>query len=94
VIGPRIRVLISIGSQDNNRTYFAVISLFISRLLSRATKIILYKTVIRPVVTYGVEVWTLTEEEEQVVLIFERKMFRKIYGPKYENGGWKSRTNR
>ena len=23
-----------------------------------------------------------------------RKIFRRIYGPKYENGEWKSRTNR
>ena len=77
-----------------NRTYFATISLGRSRLLSRATKIILNKTVIRPVVTCGPEVWTLTKEEEQAVLIFEREMFRRIYGAKYENGEWKSRTNR
>ena len=38
--------------------------------------------------------WTLTKKEEQVLLIFERKIFRSIYGPKYENGEWKSRTNR
>jgi hypothetical protein len=38
-----------------NRTYFAAISLFRSRLLSRATKILLYKILIRPVVSYGVE---------------------------------------
>ena len=77
-----------------NVTYFAAISLFRSRLLSRATKIMLYKTLIRPVVSYGAEAWTLTEKEEQDVLIFERKIFRRIYGTKCENGEWKSRTNR
>jgi len=54
----------------------------------------LLSRVIRPVVSYGPEAWTLTKKEEQAVLIFEREMFRRIYGPKYENGEWKSRTNR
>jgi hypothetical protein len=36
----------------------------------------------------------MTKKEEAALLIFERKMFRRIYGPKYENGEWKSRTNR
>jgi len=36
----------------------------------------------------------LTKKEEKVVLIFERKIFRRIYGPKYGNREWKSRTNR
>ena len=43
--------------------------------------------------SYGAEAWTLTKKE-QVLLIFERKIFRRIYGPKYENEEWKSRTNR
>ena len=42
----------------------------------------------------GAEAWTLTKKEEQALLIFERKIFRRIYGPKYENGEGKSRTNR
>jgi len=77
-----------------NRNYFAAISLFSSRLLSRATKIILYKTLIRPVVLCGAEAWTLTKKEEQALLIFERKTFRRIYGPKYENAERKSWMNR
>jgi len=77
-----------------NRIYFAAMSLFRSRLLSRATKILLYKTLIRPVVSYGAEAWTMTKKDEQALLVFERKIFRRIYGPKYENGEWKSTTNR
>jgi len=49
-------------------------------------------------VSYGAEAWTLTKKEEQALLIFERKIFRRIYDPKYENGEWEmsdeSRTRR
>jgi sorting nexin-29 len=77
-----------------NRTYFAAISLFRSPLLSRTTKNLLYKKLIRPVVSYGAEAWTMTKEDEQALLVFERNIFRRMYGPKYENGDWKGRTNR
>ena len=36
----------------------------------------------------------MTKKEEQALLIFERKILRRIYGPKYEKGEWKSRTIR
>ena len=52
-----------------NRTYFGAISLFRSRLLSRANKIILYKTLIRPVVSFGAEEWTLTKKEEALLIL-------------------------
>jgi hypothetical protein len=36
----------------------------------------------------------MAKEEKQALLIFERKKFGRIYGLKYENGKWKSRTKR
>ena len=44
--------------------------------------------------SYGAEAWALTKKEEQALLIFERKIFRRICGAKYEDGEWESRTNR
>ena len=34
------------------------------------------------------------EKEEQALLIFERKIFRIMYGPNYENGERKTKMNR
>jgi len=36
----------------------------------------------------------MTKKEEHDLLIFERKIFRRIFGPKYEDGEWKGRPNR
>jgi hypothetical protein len=36
----------------------------------------------------------MTKKEEQALLISEKKLFRRIYGPKYEDGERKIRTNR
>jgi hypothetical protein len=36
----------------------------------------------------------MAKKEEQAVLVFERKIFRRLCGPKYENGEWRTRTNR
>jgi hypothetical protein len=46
------------------------------------------------VIIHQAETWTMMKKEEQALLIFERKIFRRIYGPKYEDGECKSRTNR
>ena len=51
-------------------------------------------TLTRPAVSYGPEAWTLAKKEAVALLIFESKIFSRVYGPKYENREWKSRTNR
>jgi len=40
-----------------NRSYYSVLPLLRSKAVSRTTKIIMYKTIIRPVVLYGSEAW-------------------------------------
>ena len=44
--------------------------------------------------SYGAEAWTIMKKEEQSLLVFEMKISRRMYGAKYGNGEWKSRTNR
>jgi hypothetical protein len=54
----------------------------------------IYKSLIRPVVTYGSEAWTLTRRNEQQLRILERKILRKIFGAiQDENGIRRSRKN-
>ena len=48
---------------------------------------------VRPVVTYGSESWTLTMEEGRALAVFERKILRKIYGPVKENELWRTQQN-
>jgi hypothetical protein len=40
-----------------------------------------YKTLIRPVVTYGAQCWVLTNKDEVQLTVLERKVLRKISGP-------------
>jgi hypothetical protein len=51
------------------------------RALNRSSKLKIYKSSIRPVVTYGCEAWTLTDRDEQHLRIFKRRILRKIFGP-------------
>ena len=52
-----------------NRCYFSLQGIFKCKNISRATKIRLYKTVLKPVVMYGSEAWTMTMIKEELSLI-------------------------
>jgi hypothetical protein len=57
-------------------------------------KIKIYKTVILPVVLYGCETWSLTLGEEHRLRVFEKRVLRKIFGPKREeDGSWRKLHN-
>jgi hypothetical protein len=58
-------------------------------------KIIIYTTIILPVVFYGNETWSLTLREENRLKVFENRMLRSIFGPKRDEvtGGWRKLHN-
>jgi hypothetical protein len=65
-----------------------------SQIINRKIKLLLYKTIIRPVLAYGAETWLMTKQDEEHLRCPERKILRKIFGPKYQGGNWYQRTNR
>jgi len=52
-------------------------NLLSSRLLSKILKIMIFRTVILPVVLYGCESWSLTLRPR----VFENRVLRRIFGP-------------
>ncbi|KAJ4450318.1 hypothetical protein ANN_01738 [Periplaneta americana] len=78
-----------------NACYYSVEKLLSSSLLSKNLKVIIYKTVILPVVLYGCETWTFTLREEQRLRVFENKVLRKIFGAKRDEvtGEWRKLHN-
>ena len=64
-------------------------------MLTRTTKLQLYTTIIRPVLTYACETWTLTKELERRLLVFEHSVLRRILGPVRDDvtGEWRIRYN-
>jgi len=77
-----------------NKAFYANQKTFQNKLLSKKSKLKLYWTLIRPIVTYACETWVLKENIIQKLVIFERKIFRKIFGPTKEvNGLWRIKTS-
>lgn len=76
-----------------NRCIYALNNILKSKVVSRKAKVRMYKTVIRPIIIYGSEVWTLTKAEEKRLAIWERKVLRRIYGGRKEGEIWVRRTN-
>jgi len=76
-----------------NRCFHGLRKHLRSYLTSRNTKTLMYKVLIRPVLTYVSETWTLSKTNERQLGLFERRVLRCIFGAKQENGTWRKRYN-
>jgi hypothetical protein len=64
-------------------------------LLSKNIKVKIHRTIILPVVFYGCETWSHTLKEEHRLRMFERRVLRRIFGPKRDEvtGEWRKLHN-
>ena len=77
-----------------NRAYYGLRKTLRSNKLRYKTKLTMYKTLIRPVVLYGHETWTMLAEDERALAVFERRVLRTIFGGvQTDDGSWRRRMN-
>jgi len=74
---------------SKNKVYFANKKMFQSRIISKRAKLKLYYSVIRSIVTYSCETWILKEAIINKLLVFERKILRKIFDPNNQKSRWR-----
>jgi hypothetical protein len=73
--------LVAIGAEIQkrilaaNRCFYGLRKHLRSHLTSKNTKILMYKVLIRPVLTYASERWTVSKANERRLGLFERKVF-------------------
>ena len=70
--------------------YYSVQNLLSSSLLSKNLNIKVSRTIILSVVLYGCETWSLTLREERRLRVFEKRVLRRVFGPKRDEvtGEW------
>ncbi|KAE9521507.1 hypothetical protein AGLY_018106 [Aphis glycines] len=81
--------------QMGNKCYYAMDNLFKSRILSKTLKLQIYTTLIKCIVLYGAQCWTVRKSDESKLRVFERKILRRIYEPcrDLQTGEWRKRHN-
>jgi hypothetical protein len=69
---------------------------FKNKIISKKLKLILKNTIIDKTLTYASETTTLTKGDRKQLNNFERKVYRRILGPVYDNEkeNWRILTNK
>ena len=66
----------------------------LQKRFNAASKLQIYKSIVRPVVTLGCGTCAMSVTEQYRLLIFERRVLGKIYGPTQDNDRtWRIKTN-
>ena len=73
------------GIKNANKTYFMLQKFFKNKNISKKIKLRLKNTTIDKMLTYTSETWILTKRDRKQRNIFERKVYRRILGPVYDN---------
>jgi len=60
-----------------NRCFYSIRQIFRSRAVSKAVKIKIYKTMLKP---DGTEIWAVSEMDIKVLATWQRKILRRIMG--------------
>jgi hypothetical protein len=66
--------------KSGNACYHSGQNLLSFSLLPKNTKIMIYRTIILPVVLNGCEIWSLTLRKERRLRVFENRVLRRIHG--------------
>jgi hypothetical protein len=85
----KINIKIAERLVKGNKAYYTNAKLIKSKFLKKNTKMKIYKTIIRPVIAYSSETWTLTAKDENNLCILERQILRKIFGPVNIDNIWR-----
>ena len=82
--------------KNANETYFMLQKFFKNKKISKKLKLRLKNTIINKKLTYASETWTLTKRDRKQLNIFERNVYRRIFGPVYDNEkeNWRILTNK
>jgi hypothetical protein len=76
-----------------NRCLYSLRQIFRTRTMSKAVKINIHKTMVKPVAVYGSETWVMTEMDMNRLGTGENKILRWICRPATEQGIWRIKTN-
>jgi len=77
--------------KEGDACYHSVQNLLSSSLLSKNINIKIYRTIILPVVLHEYETWSLRLREERRLKVFEKRVLRRVFGPKRDEvtGEWR-----